>query len=548
MLDFAEEPNARVMFRAKYTLKVSSDIRDSPDFLTMQDDIQETIRKQVTNYKDLVLSLCLLTMDVVLNSSSAEVVNGIMTNEGATMWEYVDRVEMVLEIGAFIPSNTTSAVGRLESLFTLEAGTFSKNPYFEISHQALKTDYYFIENNNSDIVKLTERYRVYGYDNADGEAVIPYWWRTYDFICMKTEHFIEMWPSPFKPKVEILYENFDQVERFFEEQQKMFNSNDSNLCRITLNYDASGIFVCHEKYVVTFPETEVQTQNFNFKFSLVTGWLSFVCIGLSLISLTVTLVVYAILPMLRTLPGLNNVALVVSLMLYQVFYLISHSEWVGMFPWLCSLSAITVHFFLLNYACWMLIATVHAVRVFNTHYCISAQTNVGQKFLRYNVLAVLMSSVVVLTNIVFSSLNSNGNDIGYGFSPCYIRKVHMILFTVAIPLGIIILINIVLFLFAAVTFCRLPTINSNLNKNFQKAKVLAKLSTITGATWITGYLYQLTGIEMFAYMFVALNAGVGVFICISFVLTKRVWQMLKKGKKQISTLSTSGTTASTLSK
>jgi hypothetical protein len=58
--------------------------------------------------------------------------------------------------------------------------------------------------------------------------------------------------------------------------------------------------------------------------------------------------------------------------------------------------------------------------------------------------------------------------------------------------------------------------------------IFAKLSTITGATWIFGLLYAWTNMVVFSYMFIVLNAGQGVFIMFAFIFNRRVFQMIKQ--------------------
>lgn len=138
----------------------------------------------------------------------------------------------------------------------------------------------------------------------------------------------------------------------------------------------------------------------------------------------------------------------------------------------------------------------------------------------------------------------------------------MILYFVAIPLGVILLANLAMFIFVVWTVARIPDMAKNSNRERKNILIFAKLSTLTGLTWIFGFLYQFFEVILLAYFYIVFNAGQGVFIMLSFVVNKRVLDMLhrrwrKKSRKKpesinqpvtLSSVTGNGTTANSTAK
>jgi hypothetical protein len=101
----------------------------------------------------------------------------------------------------------------------------------------------------------------------------------------------------------------------------------------------------------------------------------------------------------------------------------------------------------------------------------------------------------------------------------------MILYFVAIPLGLIITANLGMFSYVVWSVSRIPDMAHKSSNERRNLLIFAKLSTLTGITWLFGFLYQFTNVLLFAYFYIVFNAGQGVFIMISFV-NKRTLDML----------------------
>ncbi|KAH3753024.1 hypothetical protein DPMN_187653 [Dreissena polymorpha] len=120
------------------------------------------------------------------------------------------------------------------------------------------------------------------------------------------------------------------------------------------------------------------------------------------------------------------------------------------------------------------------------------------------------------------------NTLGYGGRPCYLTNPRSILFFVAIPISIVMVVNLVMYISVIVKIMRLPEMGENNSREKNNLKIFVKLSTITGLTWIFGIVYELTDVELFSLLFILFNASQGVLIMFSFVINKRVAGLLRK--------------------
>ncbi|KAH3755332.1 hypothetical protein DPMN_190023 [Dreissena polymorpha] len=111
------------------------------------------------------------------------------------------------------------------------------------------------------------------------------------------------------------------------------------------------------------------------------------------------------------------------------------------------------------------------------------------------------------------------NTLGYGGRPCYLTNPRSILFFVAIPLSVVMVVNLVMYISVIVKIMRLPEIGEGKSRERNNLKIFVKLSTITGLTWIFGIVYVLTDVGLFGFLFILFNASQGVFIMFSFVST-----------------------------
>ena len=147
---------------------------------------------------------------------------------------------------------------------------------------------------------------------------------------------------------------------------------------------------------------------------------------------------------------------------------------------------------------------------------------------------VFSSSFFVVINIVVSLASSSGQNIGYVGSNCYLSSITLQLITFAVPSAAIIICNILLFGFVVFKIKKFSTSSANLKQERNYLEIYARLSTLTGLTWVFGFLQLILRFETLEYVFILLNASQCVFILVAFVLNRRVLSLCIKCNKQLS--------------
>jgi hypothetical protein len=195
---------------------------------------------------------------------------------------------------------------------------------------------------------------------------------------------------------------------------------------------------------------------------------------------------------------------------------------------MCLVLGMCVHFFWLMAMIWMNICTFHMFRVLTKTKVVSKDSG-NKKVICYHIFAILISASCVSVNIAASFYRSG--VLGYGGDSCYISTQSMINFTFVIPTAFVVFSNLVMFSIVIIKIKRASVAQKHVQNERRDLSVFAKLSTITGATWIFGLLYTWTNIDALSYIFIILNACQGVFILLAFVVNKRVLHLTKSLSK-----------------
>ncbi|XP_045188125.2 uncharacterized protein LOC123546002 [Mercenaria mercenaria] len=253
---------------------------------------------------------------------------------------------------------------------------------------------------------------------------------------------------------------------------------------------------------------------------------SIVCTALSLVSLTIAFCTFCYFSELRkTLPGKNNVALITTLLIAQVMFLIGSLSPFPKYSVPCTLAGMFLHFSWLAALFWMNVCTYHMFKTLSNMRLISGDSG-WKKMLFYLLYVLSMSILFVAINVIIATSTSAG--IGYGGTNCYITSQDRIMITLGVPVAFVILSNVCMFLSVIFKIKRSPTVNRNIKHERNDLLIFSKLSTITGATWVFGLLYAWTDMLVFSYLFIVLNAGQGVFIMFAFIINRRVYAMCKQ--------------------
>ena len=311
------------------------------------------------------------------------------------------------------------------------------------------------------------------------------------------------------PLAELTYSDYKWVE---EDGKIVFNSSSNvvlNTLQVLFNFNRTRILICFEVYTKYFPSMiPAFIPNEKFTFEAV---LSLVFLSLSIMALLVSFVTFCTNSSLRTLPGKNNMALIMCLFCAQTLFLVGSFSRFEQESTVCITIGLLTHFFWLMSVFWMNVCTVHVFRVFiGTE---GLATGRGLKtFLTYWSYTVISSATFVLVNIFISLSNSGYTELGYGKISCYINSEKMVAFTFGVPVGFVIITNMVLFCSVVRKIIKMPKIQNDIRHERNDIVIFAKLSSLTGFCWIFGFVYSWTNVQAFSYLFIVFNASQGVFI------------------------------------
>ena len=293
-----------------------------------------------------------------------------------------------------------------------------------------------------------------------------------------------------------------------------------------------GFLICLEDYLlinnalpdaVTFdgPENESVSGQVGPK-----RMLSFICVCLSLVCLFITITVYVRFSELRSQPGVNNLILCSCLLCAQAVYQFAagqqnHSQAA------CAVVGAICHFLWLTVMFALNSCSLQMFMIFRSHARLLSSYNTRTTVV--TILYVVGSSLLfVVVNIVVSLTRSSGGDIGYGGNVCFITACDMHIITFIIPSFILIIVNFLLFVIVLYKMREFNIVSSRLNQERSYLRINARLSTLTGLTWLFGFIQILVRNDVLEYLFIILNASQGLFIMVAFICNQRVYSLIFK--------------------
>ena len=266
--------------------------------------------------------------------------------------------------------------------------------------------------------------------------------------------------------------------------------------------------------------------------------LALVCVCLSIGCLLVTIATYVMLYDLQSQPGINNVILCVFLVIAQGFYQFGAGQ-KSLSNWACALIGALCHFLWMAVMFSMNICCIQMFRIFRNPTKLSPRFEFKNTLI-YLLYVITLSLFFVGINLIVSLGTSNGSETGYGGTICFISSSFLHLITFIVPSAIIISANIILFAYVVFKLNRTSANSMKVRQERNYFKAYARLSSLTGLTWIFGYLLILLQNEILEYLFIICNASQGVFIMVAFVFNHRTYVMLCKSKR-LSRTSAQGT-------
>ena len=249
--------------------------------------------------------------------------------------------------------------------------------------------------------------------------------------------------------------------------------------------------------------------------------MSLVCTSISISSLLYVATTFVLFKSLRTFPGKLMMILVFSLLAAHLLYQF------GMFqtkhPILCRILGILIHFSWLLVMFWMNVSCFHMASVFSR--VLPTEINTRSRLASYTLYVFLFSISIVGINIGVSYFQGKG--IGYGDDICWISRRVMVGYVFALPLGLIIFSNLLMFLGVAITLYRRPNLQSSKHRNRQDFIIFIKLTSITGISWVFGFLYEWLSIKAFSYLFIVFTGLQGLYLMVAFSCNSRVRRLYR---------------------
>ncbi|XP_064595703.1 uncharacterized protein LOC135462220 [Liolophura sinensis] len=290
-------------------------------------------------------------------------------------------------------------------------------------------------------------------------------------------------------------------------------------------------FVCAE-FTQNYTEHKlVNGTKIAFNFSETQVYLSLVGVLLSLIALAVQMLVYALLPTLRNVPGKNLMCLVASLFLAELLFLVAPSlEEVSKEA--CVAIAIMMHCGFQAAFCWMQVMAFDIWYTFSRKSLHSPQNGKSSAFWFYQAYGWLTPIVIVSVAVIVDNFTEPDFFLRplYGQGICWIASRAGLIMFFAGPVAIVVFSNIIFFILTIRSIIEVDKSTSIAHKNSEKRRffLYVKLCFLMGVAWAFGFLAAFTDVQALWYLFVILNTLQGMFICVAFVCTKKVLKLLKE--------------------
>ena len=259
--------------------------------------------------------------------------------------------------------------------------------------------------------------------------------------------------------------------------------------------------------------------------------LTYVGCSLSLVGCMVVLFTYALFKELRTLPGQILMNLASTILASCLFLLIGIpiTAEVGKDE-LCEASAILLHWLMLSQFSWMSVMSFELAR---TLYRATKLRQIEKKMTRRNMLILYLvigwgiPTVITSISVV---LNYTTDLIDYGEDGfCWIGHINSFYAVFLAPVVASIMLNGVTFTVTVSLLFKASRVQSKLNKEQTRSYLRVYLSvfSITGLTWIFGFIAIAIREDWAWYAFVVTTTTQGFVICLAFIFTQKVGKLYK---------------------
>ena len=262
----------------------------------------------------------------------------------------------------------------------------------------------------------------------------------------------------------------------------------------------------------------------------VLNWLTLVGNIASMICSVLTLVLFCLFPSMRTTPGKAVMFLTLYLLVAQTtfqfnMFFVSHQI-------TCLIIAATQHTAWLSSFCWM------NVLAFDLSITMQHITEIRSQDRRTGIVVYILYACGVPVLFVMTSLAVLLNTGVWPYvsqTSCWIAPGKTLIYLFAIPVALMILLNMIAFSFFV---CKLTRIRQETEQVRLSSRskhdffIYFKLFSLMGITWIFGFLANIPHLSWCSYIFVVANTLQGTFIFFSFGLSSTMRQQCRQRFQQ----------------
>ena len=270
--------------------------------------------------------------------------------------------------------------------------------------------------------------------------------------------------------------------------------------------------------------------------------LTYIGCSLSVLGTVAIIFTYSIFKELHTLPGLVLINVCIPLFFTSLIFLIGGPVLQTFFlKELCSTVAIVLHYFYLSQFSWM---TILSLEITTKFYQANRMMQQYSKKRKKTLLAYLVIGWTLPLSVLFVSLvlNFQTRYVQYGVDsqeetsgPCWINHATSLIGFFVVPLTLCLSFNFILFLVTTTLVCKAYKQKTKYGITGNKAlllRVWIALFTVTGCTWIFGFLALFKQISWMWYLFVIFNSTHGFSIFLSFTCTRRVFTLYRNALRK----------------
>ena len=258
--------------------------------------------------------------------------------------------------------------------------------------------------------------------------------------------------------------------------------------------------------------------------------LTYIGCPLSVIGCILILLTYSLFKELRTLPSLILMYLAVAILIGNLLILVGGP--VGeMVRVICTPVAIITHYIFLSQFGWMSLMSTEIARNLYQAFKIKAHESKTYKikfFVVYTLLGwgipLLIVLLTVIVNFTTTDLVLYGKSKDGTPGRCWINHFASVVISFVTPLGISLVYNTIIFVVVTIYLCVSSKSHSKLksDKKVPFLRLNIAIFSVSGVTWIFGFLALLPQLEWAWIPFILLNSTQGFIIFVAFLCTKRV--------------------------